>query len=392
MPSTLFDSLSPFPSEDPPESGAGTAGGDSPQAARRRIVDVLTALEKRIGALELARDAPLAGDDRLAALGQLTEEIMRRAADFQVQKKLIDDGLADAGRVVSLLNSLDARVAALTAHAQVLAQAEDSLGRLERRAMEATADLQRRLDEFDGRKRTLEQALDDAERLSQLWATLDARAATGPSRPLPQPAGAAGQTSGRARKAGRPAAHWLVVVGVLAALVVIGLVLVDPTRIVRRASGPPAAAAVLPGRTLGIPTSALPASRPAGAFTESLASVAPSSARPTNDNARTSSAAPIRSTPPPVRSSDTAGREADTGPARNAVQPFIGDLTVESVPTGAAVFIDQREAGRTPLQVRRLRAGSHVIRIEHDGYERWTTTALVPADQQTRVTARLQRN
>ena len=72
------------------------------------------------------------------------------------------------------------------------------------------------------------------------------------------------------------------------------------------------------------------------------------------------------------------------------MQRFIGDLRVESLPSGAAVFIDQREVGRTPVQVRRLRAGSHVIRIEHEGYERWTNTALVPADQQTLVRATLQ--
>ena len=63
---------------------------------------------------------------------------------------------------------------------------------------------------------------------------------------------------------------------------------------------------------------------------------------------------------------------------------------VESVPSGAVVFINQKDAGRTPLQVRRLRAGSHVIRVEHEGYERWTTTALVPADRETRVSAKLQ--
>ena len=65
---------------------------------------------------------------------------------------------------------------------------------------------------------------------------------------------------------------------------------------------------------------------------------------------------------------------------------------MESLPSGAAVFIDQRDVGRTPVQVRRLRAGSHVIRIEHEGYERWTNTALVPADQQTLVRATLQPN
>jgi len=54
------------------------------------------------------------------------------------------------------------------------------------------------------------------------------------------------------------------------------------------------------------------------------------------------------------------------------------------------VMFNGPDVGRTPVQVRRLRAGSHVIRIEHEGYERWTNTALVPADQQTLVRATLQ--
>ena len=87
----------------------------------------------------------------------------------------------------------------------------------------------------------------------------------------------------------------------------------------------------------------------------------------------------------PSTSRSAAAPLRDTRPQR-----FIGDLRVESLPSGAAVFIDQRDVGRTPVQVRRLRAGSHVIRIEHEGYERWTSTALVPADQQTRVRAKLQ--
>jgi hypothetical protein len=63
---------------------------------------------------------------------------------------------------------------------------------------------------------------------------------------------------------------------------------------------------------------------------------------------------------------------------------------VESVPTGAAVFIDQQHLGETPLHLTRFRAGSHAIRIEHEGYERWTTATLVPTDKQTRVSAELQ--
>jgi hypothetical protein len=65
-------------------------------------------------------------------------------------------------------------------------------------------------------------------------------------------------------------------------------------------------------------------------------------------------------------------------------------LGVESVPAGAAVFINQERVGQTPLSLTRVRAGSHVLWIEREGYERWTTSVLVPADQQIRVSAKLQ--
>jgi hypothetical protein len=54
------------------------------------------------------------------------------------------------------------------------------------------------------------------------------------------------------------------------------------------------------------------------------------------------------------------------------------------------VFVDRQQVGETPLQLPGLRAGSHVVRIERDGYDRWTTAVLVAADGQTRVSAKLQ--
>jgi len=68
---------------------------------------------------------------------------------------------------------------------------------------------------------------------------------------------------------------------------------------------------------------------------------------------------------------------------------FIGTLAVESVPPGAAVFVDRQRVGATPIQIPRLRAGSHVIWIEREGYQRWTASVLVPAERLTRVTAKL---
>jgi len=87
----------------------------------------------------------------------------------------------------------------------------------------------------------------------------------------------------------------------------------------------------------------------------------------------------------------TAETSQPAGSAKDTNQQFVGMLQVESVPSGATVFINQQRVGETPLPMTRLRAGSHVVRIEHDGYERWTTNVTVPADKDTLVRATLQR-
>jgi hypothetical protein len=146
-------------------------------------------------------------------------------------------------------------------------------------------------------------------------------------------------------------------------------------RAAQRESALSASAYALPSRTLGFATFAIPANRPAGKITTKPNNVAVSDARPTKD---------------PARPPGTTERSRRAGSANDTGQQFVGVLAIESVPTGAAVFINQQHVGDTPLQMTRLRAGSHVIRIEHKGYERWTTAVLVPADKQTSVRATLQ--
>jgi len=64
---------------------------------------------------------------------------------------------------------------------------------------------------------------------------------------------------------------------------------------------------------------------------------------------------------------------------------FVGSLRIDSMPQGARVFIDRQAAGVTPLAVRDLRAGSHVVRVEADGHIPWSSAIRVIADRQTRV-------
>ena len=70
---------------------------------------------------------------------------------------------------------------------------------------------------------------------------------------------------------------------------------------------------------------------------------------------------------------------------------FVGALSVDSRPSGAKVFVDGKLAGTTPLQLAGLDAGSHVVRIERDGYRRWSSAVRVVASEQNRVTAALEK-
>jgi hypothetical protein len=70
---------------------------------------------------------------------------------------------------------------------------------------------------------------------------------------------------------------------------------------------------------------------------------------------------------------------------------FVGVLHVDSRPSGATVFVDGKPAGKTPVEVSSVDAGSHALRIELDGYQRWTSAVRVVAGERNRVTASLER-
>jgi hypothetical protein len=54
------------------------------------------------------------------------------------------------------------------------------------------------------------------------------------------------------------------------------------------------------------------------------------------------------------------------------------------------VFIDNTQVGVTPLQMPGVRAGSHAVRFELDGFKRWSASVRVVAGERTRVAASLE--
>jgi hypothetical protein len=68
---------------------------------------------------------------------------------------------------------------------------------------------------------------------------------------------------------------------------------------------------------------------------------------------------------------------------------YVGTLSIDAAPAGE-VFINRQDAGRTPLRVEKLKAGSHLVWIEREGYRRWTRVVQVTADSVSRVFADLE--
>lgn len=107
-------------------------------------------------------------------------------------------------------------------------------------------------------------------------------------------------------------------------------------------------------------------------------------------------AAPARRpSPPPAPAAPPVQAAAPPPPAATTASQdrprFHGILEIHSEPLGALVSVDGRMVGATPLLLKAVPAGSRVLRIESDGYERWSFAARVVANQATRVVATLQR-
>jgi hypothetical protein len=69
-----------------------------------------------------------------------------------------------------------------------------------------------------------------------------------------------------------------------------------------------------------------------------------------------------------------------------------GTLIVTSSPRGASVFINNDFAGRTPLTLQAIPAGSRAVRVRLDGYSTWSRGVSIVANRSTTVAAELTRD
>jgi hypothetical protein len=99
----------------------------------------------------------------------------------------------------------------------------------------------------------------------------------------------------------------------------------------------------------------------------------------------------VSKTPVATRGLPTAAVREESVRKGTKTPQFVGTLLIESDPAGAAAFINQKSVGNTPVLLKDLRAGSYVVRLEHGGYQRWSTAATVSAVRRERVKAKLER-
>lgn len=160
-----------------------------------------------------------------------------------------------------------------------------------------------------------------------------------------------------------------------------------------------ASAAALPSSVGSVPTSSVPAQ---GAAVEPIERVrrrnGASAPEPSHVASSPSAAAlpssvgsvPTTSVPAQVAAmEDGQVRRGNDAAPREGVTVYRGELSIDSVPGGATVFVNNQPVGQTPVRLHSLPAGSRALRLELRGYAPWSRSVRVVADQSEKVSARL---
>jgi serine/threonine protein kinase len=139
---------------------------------------------------------------------------------------------------------------------------------------------------------------------------------------------------------------------------------------------------VVPGTTPAPSKATVPPTKPATSLTKPVASAT----KPSGTATKAAAA------PAPGRG---ASKAVAATPAKPATPPPVktaaGSLVVDSRPAGAAVFLDGRRVGTTPLVLDTLKVGDYTIGLDITGYKRWASTVKVTSGERSRVAASLER-
>jgi chromosome segregation ATPase len=371
-------------------------------ALERRAADTTAAFERWIGDLEAQRQLM---EETVAQIEQratgTAAGLERRLGEFEVHRQAIDRTLLDAPGVINTLLELQARVAQLTGTGQELEKTARAVAEIERRTAEANGGLEQRFSNLEAKKQVIDRALIDTNRISEVLSGLDTRMTTLAERrklidranddvaSLERRLDAMAARPELAARSGR--VNFVLRRAALGASMPIQALGPGAQKLWRSLGwrgalvGCLGAAAVLFGVAYRSGQSQQTLLSSESLRLPPLAPVPlPQSVARDRSPVKTVTA----TQPPTVVAGDTILRDS----ARNAggAQQFVGDLTIESQPAGATVLLNQRPVGKTPILLTSVRAGSYVLWIEHEGYNRWTGAVLVSAVNQTRINAKLE--
>ena len=60
------------------------------------------------------------------------------------------------------------------------------------------------------------------------------------------------------------------------------------------------------------------------------------------------------------------------------VEPTTGTMVIESIPSGASVYIDNTAQGTTPFTIHTITAGDHAVTLKMTGYADFPSTVTIP--------------
>jgi PEGA domain-containing protein len=132
-------------------------------------------------------------------------------------------------------------------------------------------------------------------------------------------------------------------------------------------------------------SASLPSSSTSSAKLQAGATAPPAASSPQDTSARKT--VPVAKATGPDVASSRLKPESAAGTAGR----YKGSLQVATQPAGAQVFIDRQMVGVSPVAVSDLAAGSHVVRIELEGYERWSSSVQVVTSKSANLNVNLRR-
>jgi hypothetical protein len=351
----LDEPLSIFLSESQPISG----GPDDSVLSEAATIDLARHVTE-----SAVIDQKIIDAERMAAVLTGLEERFNASLEQQnramtVNQQLVQQMLDEAQRAAVAVSALENRIVDLSQRHQQLEGVERRIGELEQRAASAFTDVNQAARARDALQFDVSELRDQLHRLT----------------------GAFERRPSNSRWVLSPG---LPVAGCVA--LVLSLVIATAVASVWRLHAPPLLASRALTSTPFVTLTALPAAPIAGSDESLSDNPAPPAEPP----------APVAQTVAPrtlSKTSTNSKAESHDPPVRagGARAQFVGTLIVDSDPAGARVYVNQQPVGDTPIVLTGLPIGSYVVRVEGEGYERWSTGVTVSAVREARVTARLDR-